>query len=375
MKTELELNEMILAITNKIYNDYPELVSYLDEMPITIPDQKNPELTLNSLNSYYDSLVVMVKDYEENHPDKVFPKKNTDSSVNHVINMELNNSFTDLLVEVNNFNLSYYDEGESAVPIILLHGFPFDKSMWKGQIDSLKSSNRVIACDIRGFGQSSEGNTNLSIKLFAEDLISFMDKLNIEKAVICGLSMGGFIALNAISRFPERFDALILCDTQCIADSSEAKEKRYQTIEEITNNGAEAFNEKFIKSVFHPESLINKMELVENIRRIVYANSNKIIIEGLKALAERTETCSTLNTINVPTLIICGKEDEVTPLEQSKFMHENIKVSFLKIIDKAGHLSNLEHQREFNKYLHDFLDTLNAQKSIEPNSETLSPKV
>ena len=273
--------------------------------------------------------------------------------------MKTENYYQDLFVEVNNINVSYYDVGEGTIPVIFLHGFPFDKSMWNGQLEGLQQSNRLIALDIRGFGHSTDEKTTLSIDLFSDDLLAFMDKLKIEKATLCGLSMGGFIALNAIKRFPKRFEALVLCDTQCVADSIEVRENRYKTIEQINHKGADEFNEKFIKSVFHPDSFTNKTEIVESLRSTVLANSYKIITAGLWALAERSETCSILNTITIPTLIICGIEDEVTPLEQSEFMHKHIKGSILKIIDKAGHVSNLEHQEEFNKYILDFLNSLN----------------
>jgi len=265
-----------------------------------------------------------------------------------------------LSVLVNNFHLSYDDVGEGNVPIIFLHGYPFDKTMWKGQLDFLESSYRLISCDIRGFGKSVDEQSPLTMDLFAEDLIAFLDTLNIEKAIVCGLSMGGFIALNALKRFPDRFEALVLCDTQCIADSSEVKEKRYKFIEEIEADGVANFNEGFIKNVFHKNSITYKKELVEQLKRVVFANSETIIKKGLVALAERTETCSTLNEINIPTLIICGREDEVTPLAQSEFMHANIKGSVLRVIDNVGHVSNLEQPYEFNKHLQWFLTTLNG---------------
>ena len=274
--------------------------------------------------------------------------------------MELNNYYQNLLAEVNGFTVSYNDIGEGSIPVLFLHGFLFDKSMWKGQLDNLKTSNRIIACDIRGFGKSTDEDTLLSIDLFSEDLMSFMDKLNIKKAIVCGLSMGGFIALNAIKRFPERFEALILCDTQCIADTTEVKENRYKAIEQINRDGVTEFNEKFIKSVFHSHSLSNKVELVENLGSIVFANSKKIIIAGITALAGRSETCSSLSVIRIPTLIICGREDVVTPIDQSEFMHKHIEGSILKIIDRAGHVSNLEQPEEFNKYVRDFLNSLDS---------------
>lgn len=262
------------------------------------------------------------------------------------------------IVAVNDFDLSYDDVGEGAVPIIFLHGYPFDKSMWKVQLDFFKSSHRLLACDIRGFGKSKDEKSPLSMDLFGEDLIAFMDALAIEKAILCGLSMGGFIALNVLNRFPDRFEALILCDTQCIADSAEVKEKRNKTIDEINLEGVTKFNEGFIKSVFSKESFSQKKELVKNLHQVVFSNSQHIITAGLTALAERSETCSTLAKIAVPTLIICGREDEVTPLAQSESMHEAISGSILHVIDNAGHVSNLEQPHEFNQHLLDFFSLL-----------------
>jgi 3-oxoadipate enol-lactonase len=268
----------------------------------------------------------------------------------------------DLTAIVNNFSFSFDDIGEGNVPVIFLHGFPFDKTMWQSQLDALGSSHRVIAYDIRGFGRSKDEISPLSIDMFADDLIAFMNELSIDKAIICGLSMGGYIALNALKRSPERFDGLILCDTQCIADTPEVKKKRIKTVDEIKAKGVHDFNEKFIKSVFHKDSLTGKTEVVEELRKVVFANSPHIIAQGLLALAARSETCSGLSDIHIPTLIICGREDELTPLVRSEFMNKNIKGSALRVIDKAGHVSNLEQPNEFNKHLADFLDPLTGVK-------------
>ena len=274
--------------------------------------------------------------------------------------METETKGYNLITTVNNFNLSYDDIGEGSTPIIFLHGYPFDKTMWEFQIEALKFTNRLIACDIRGFGKSTDEESFLSIDLFSDDLIAFMDKLTIHKAIICGLSMGGFIALNAHKRFPDRFEALILCDTQCIADTIEIKRKRYQIIDKIAVEGVKNFNEGFIKSVFHKDSLSDKKELVTKLRNVVFSNSPQIITKGLIALAGRSETCSILSEITIPTLIICGREDEVTPLAQSEFMNTSIKESILHVIDNAGHVSNLEQPDEFNEHLLDFLMAFNG---------------
>lgn len=347
MTEEKKINEKIFKLTNDITNNYPELIKYLNELNETIPIKNSPSVDISYLKNYYESLINIVKKYKDSHPE----------------NLQVNAN-SDLVEDVNSLSLSYNYAGEGKIPILFLHGFPFDKSMWKEQVENLKDSYCVIALDIRGFGKSKDEKSHLSMDLFADDIVSFMDKRKIQKAVVCGLSMGGFIALNFAKRFPEKLEALILSDTQCIADTEEVKAKRMETIEDINSNGSATFKEKFVKSVFHPDSLENKKELVFSLKDVVFANSDKAITSGLIALAERSETCSSLAAISVPTLIICGREDAVTPLEQSQFMHDNIKGSVLKIIEKAGHVSNLEHPEEFNLHLREFLLTLNALKKI-----------
>jgi pimeloyl-ACP methyl ester carboxylesterase len=265
-------------------------------------------------------------------------------------------------IELNDYALSYDDVGEGDVPVIFLHGFLFDKSMWHVQLDALKTAHRVIGYDIRGFGKSTDEKSLLSIDLFAEDLIKFMDALTIDKAIICGLSMGGFIVLNAVKRFPDRFKAMILCDTRCIADTVEVTAKRLEAIEDIKKNGVNGYIDGFIKRLFHKDSFKNKKKLVDQLKTVVVANPQHIIINGLLALANRSETCSILPTIDIPTLILCGRQDEVTPLIQSEFMHENIRASVLHIIENAGHVSNLEQPEAFNHFLHDFLDDVSKEE-------------
>lgn len=251
--------------------------------------------------------------------------------------------------------MSYDDVGEGKVPIIFLHGFPFDKSMWKNQVNYLKLAYRLISVDLRSFGKSSAGHKKLNIDLFSDDVIQLMDVLEIDKAILCGLSMGGYIALNTISRYPERFAGLILCDTNCIADSKKMKEHRYKTIYQIEAEGINDFAEEFIENAFRRDSFVLKREVVKKIEATILSNTKQVITEGLKALSKREETCSALSSIKVPTLIICGRNDKITPVQQSEFLHRHIKNSELKIIERAAHLSNLEQPDVFNEHLLDFL--------------------
>jgi 3-oxoadipate enol-lactonase len=264
-------------------------------------------------------------------------------------------------VIIEDITISFDDFGKGEIPIIFIHGFPFDKSSWQPQIAFLKKTHRVIAYDIRGFGASISNGEPESIGLFSNDLIKFMDALAIKKAIVCGLSMGGYILLNAVHRFSDRFEAIILSDTQCIADTEAAKEKRSQAITQIEAEGLQGFTEGFIKNVFCQNSLENKQDLVETIKNVILKTSQRTVVGTLAALAQRSEMCASLNGITVPTLIICGKEDIVTPPIQAEFMFGKILNSRLQIIENAGHLSNLEQPDEFNKHLVDFISSIEKQ--------------
>jgi len=261
-----------------------------------------------------------------------------------------------LTITINNLTVSFIDEGPTNSPtIIFIHGFPLNKLMWEKQIEILKENYRVIVYDIRGHGNTDVGNDSFSIELFVNDLLSLMDTLKIDKTILCGFSMGGYIALNAIENYPERFNALLLCDTNCAADMSEAKEKRMKTIEIIKEKGLEQYAEESLKKLFAPISFSKHKEEIAIVREMIMKTSKQSLYKTLHALAERTETCTKLYKIKVPVLIMVGKEDEITPPDVALLMHEKIKGSIIHLIDHAGHLSNMENSEEFNEYLNKFV--------------------
>jgi pimeloyl-ACP methyl ester carboxylesterase len=264
----------------------------------------------------------------------------------------------DITVHANGITVCYDDQGVGGTPLIFIHGFPFDKSMWAPQFDFFKRTHRVIAYDLRGFGKSTFTDEEASISLFADDLVKLMDILEIPQAIVCGLSMGGYILLNAINRYPQRFKAIVLSDTQCIADSEEGREKRYKSIDQIKAEGTSAFADAFVKNAFCTYSLVNKKELVENIKQVILSTSPEIITTTIKALALRDESCYVLDKINISVLILCGEEDKITPLSQSVFMHDHISSSTLASIADAGHISNLEQPAIFNKHLSNFISKM-----------------
>lgn len=268
-----------------------------------------------------------------------------------------------LSITIKNLVVSYNDHGPDDAPVIIfIHGFPFNKSSWDKQMDALKEDFRVIAYDVRGHGNSEAGLGDFFIELFVKDLFSLMDKLNINKATLCGLSMGGYIALSAIEKCPERIESLILSDTQCVADSAEAKEKRLKTIEKIKEFGVEKFAEASIENLFGSESLVAKTKEIDAVKEMIINTDKHSLFSTLKALAERNDTCNHLHEINVPVLVMVGKEDKITPIGVAKFMHEKIKDSRLKLIAHAGHVANMENPDAFNFHLLLFMNLVSAKR-------------
>ena len=260
---------------------------------------------------------------------------------------------------INNQLIHYIDTGiPTGTPIVLIHGFPFSHKMWTfpgGQTESLAVSYRVIAYDIRGHGESEVGDGQYTLEFFVDDLIGLLDHLNIASAVIAGLSMGGYIALRAIERSPERFRGLILCDTQSAADSNEAKLKRAASMKAIKTNGPRAFAQGFVPNVFAAESFNSKQEAVKTIQSIIERTAPTALCGALLALASRTDTTNSLTNITVPTLILVGEHDVLTPPSASQAMNEKIPGSELYVIPQAAHMSNMENPDDFNAHLIEFL--------------------
>jgi pimeloyl-ACP methyl ester carboxylesterase len=240
--------------------------------------------------------------------------------------------------------------------------------MWDIQVESLKENYRVIAYDIRGHGNSDPGMDEFFIELFVNDLLRLMEKLGIEKSILCGLSLGGYIALNAVLKYPDRFDGLILNDTQCIADTPEIKENRCNAIIRIKEKGVEQYADESISKLFSPGSFTKKKNEIAAVKEMIVSTPKQSLCNTLHALAERKETCTQLSEINIPVLIMVGKEDKITPIAAAQQMHEKIANSKLEIIQQAGHLSNLENATSFNTHLVKFLELVSKKSSLVKNA-------
>lgn len=260
---------------------------------------------------------------------------------------------------INGIEVFYEDSGNSsALPIVLVHAFPLSHEMWQPQIASLASKYRVITYDIRGHGKSGIGDGQYMLEFFVDDLIGLLDFLQLNKAVLCGLSMGGYIVLRVAERNPERIYAMILADTQSKSDSNEAKIKRSAAIKMLKTKGVQAYADSFAKGALAPENYSGKIDVVKKIKQIIESNTPLGIGGALLALAGRTDTTSFLSNVKIPTLIIVGESDALTPVALSEAMRNQIPGSELHIIRHAGHISNIENPDEFNKHLLNFLDKI-----------------
>lgn len=253
-----------------------------------------------------------------------------------------------------NFDIHQYGP-QAKTPVVFIHGFPFSQDMWRPQIEGLQADFHLVTYDNRGHGKNPAGDGQFMLEFFVDDLISVLDTIGVQKAVLCGLSMGGYIALRAVERNPDRVQALVLADTRAEADSNEAKIKRAAGIQTVKEKGVAAFAEGFLKSAFAPGSFATKPEAVEMIRKIILANPPLGVAGTLLALATRTDTVAALPNIKVPSLILVGKEDPITSPAAAEVLHKGIAGSEMHILPNAAHLSNLENSEAFNKHLMAFL--------------------
>lgn len=252
--------------------------------------------------------------------------------------------------------LAHADVGR-GLPVVLLHAFPLNRTMWEPQIAALLGECRCIVPDLRGFGDSPKSGP-YSMERHADDVVALLDALQIEQAVMAGLSMGGYVALAMFRHHRKRVRALVLADTRAAADTAEAKQKRDDLIAVARKEGTASVADKQITGLIGKSTREKQPELVERIRSIMTGEAVEGIVGALAAMRERPDSTGMLKEIDVPTLVVVGEEDTITPVKESRAMHEAIRGSRLEIVPGAGHLSNLERPAAFNASLSDFVGSL-----------------
>lgn len=246
--------------------------------------------------------------------------------------------------------------GGTGDVVLFLHGFPFDRRLWAPQLAALPAGWRGIAPDLRGFGESSRtGDPAYTMEQHAADAIALLDHLEVERAVVCGLSMGGYIALAMQRSTPARVRALVLADTRAEPDSADARRQRAEQAQAIERDGEAPFIDGMLPKLLADDAPARAREVV---RTMMEATAPETLVRALRGLAERPDAREALAAIDVPTLVIGGTEDRITTPDVLRALAAAIPHARLELIEGAGHVSNLEAERAFNDALHSFLQAL-----------------
>jgi 3-oxoadipate enol-lactonase len=253
-----------------------------------------------------------------------------------------------------------YDDGGTGVPVVFIHGFPHDRTLWTPQMQGLTARARCLAVDLRGFGETT-ATPPFSMDQYADDVVGFLDQMRIDRAVVAGLSMGGYVAFALWRRHPARLRGLILSNTRAGADSPEAREKRQTLIELARAEGSAAIADSMITGMIGKTTRANRPEIVNAVHRMISSAPVDGIVGALEAMMQRPDSTSTLPAIDVPTLVVTGDEDTIIPIEEARSMHAAIRGSSLEVISGAGHLSNLERPSAFNHVVSEFLAALTLE--------------
>jgi pimeloyl-ACP methyl ester carboxylesterase len=243
-------------------------------------------------------------------------------------------------------------EAGAGWPVFLIHAFPLTADMWRPQLDRVPQGWRYLAADVRGFGGSPAGSLSPTLDDYAADVESVMDALEVETAVIGGLSMGGYISFGLHRRSPDRFTSLVLADTKAEADTAEGRESRRAMSALVTSEGVGAIADRMLPKLLSEHADPN---LVRTTRHIIEQNSAEGIDAAIHAMMDRPDSTADLPRMAVPILVIVGEEDVLTPPADSQRIQDATERSQLVVLPGVGHLSNLEAPDAFSTALENFL--------------------
>ena len=251
----------------------------------------------------------------------------------------------------------HYEDLGAGTPIVLVHGHPFDHTMWNYQVPRFSRSHRLIMPDLRGYGRSEVVPGRVMMDEMALDMLHLLEALQIEQVILCGLSMGGQIVLEFLRLFPYKVNALVIVDSDARGETTDSRRQRFEKVDSILRDGMKKHTEDTIHQYIAPASLSN-----EPVYTHLYNMMSNTPAEGAVAAhrgrAERRDHTSFLPAIKVPTLIVVGEEDFFTPPDIARLMSDNIPGARLARIPCAGHLPNMETPEAFNDILDEFLIAL-----------------
>jgi 3-oxoadipate enol-lactonase len=259
--------------------------------------------------------------------------------------------------QINDIHLEYTDQG-TGTPIVLLHAFPLNRTMWAPQLDPFSARFRTIAVDLRGHGGSRLSHIPYALEDLATDLKNLLDHLNIQEAIFVGLSMGGYILMAFYRLYADRVQALVFADTRAQADTADGRAGRFEMIRTAQTQGAAAIADLMIPRLLSAHTIQTNPALVGTVRAMIVGNSVETIVADLRAMAERPDSIPLLAKIARPTLVLVGALDQGTPPSDARFMAERIPNAHLAVLPDAGHVSNLENPQEFNQAVISFLTSI-----------------
>lgn len=249
------------------------------------------------------------------------------------------------------------DDVGSGMPLLFIHGWPHDRSLWAAQLSGLQTQARCIAPDLRGFGDSSVAPP-FSIDQYADDLAALMAMLGIERAIVCGLSMGGYVAMSMLRRHRSLVRGLILASTRATADTPEAREKRMKLIAYVGEQGVEALAARQLKAMVGDTTFTSRPDVLEALRFMMAEAPSEGVVGGLRAMADRRDSTDLLSGIDFPTLVVSGAEDTFTVPDEMRGLADAIPGSRLEVIRGGGHVCPYEKPAAFNHVVAEYLASL-----------------
>ncbi|QVL34575.1 alpha/beta hydrolase [Telmatocola sphagniphila] len=258
-------------------------------------------------------------------------------------------------IKERNLQIAYQDLG-SGIPLVLLHAFPLDSEMWFYQLEDLSRDFRVIAPDLPGFGNSDDPTSAATVDVTADLIADFLDVIDVKGTInLCGISMGGYIALAFARRQPQRLHTLILVDTKAEADDEKALANRTKMAELAREQGPSAVISTMLPNLLGKSTQEENKMVVDKIQAIGKRQKTSAIVRGLQMLRERPDANPELSRITVPTLVMVGDQDVITPQHCSQNLVDKIELAKLDLIPNAGHLCPVEAPQDFNAAIREFL--------------------
>jgi pimeloyl-ACP methyl ester carboxylesterase len=257
---------------------------------------------------------------------------------------------------LNGISIGYDDQGTGEA-LVLVHGHPFNRSMWRPQAERFGRDLRVITADLRGYGETTVIPGKTPLEAYARDLEGLLDHLGVGRFVLGGLSMGGQIVMECYRLFPERVRGLILADTFAKAETDAGKEQRNELADRLLREGMDDYSAEILPKMLAPHNVQALPGVAEHVLGMMRTTLPEGAAAALRGRAERPDYVEMLSHVSVPALVVVGSDDEFTPVSDAEFMHERLPHSTLVVIDDAGHLPNLERETEFNRALGAFLES------------------